>query len=225
MRHPTAAVLLVLVAACKTGGLPSDAKTTVMSFPDLDCADCGEDMARSLIQEQGVYKTAFDKRRVELTVVADPHIDAFALAETKKPEAEDWHIVRGAGLGRYLPWQKPPEGADVKEIAKDGADVADLAAHLVPGKVTVVDFSAKWCEPCRRLDEHVMELASKRSDMAYRKLDVGDWDTPLTAHYLNGVKELPYVMFFDKKSRRTQTMSGLDLERFDQLLDQAANAP
>ena len=27
---------------CKTGGLPSDAKTTVMSFPDLDCSECGE---------------------------------------------------------------------------------------------------------------------------------------------------------------------------------------
>ncbi len=216
---------LLLVGACKTGGLSSHAKTTVMSFPDLDCSDCGEDVARALIQEAGVYKTAFDKRRVELTVVADPRVDAFTLAESKKPHGESWHLVLGAGLGRYLPWEKPPEGADVQELSKDGADVADLSPHLVLGKVTVVDFSAKWCEPCRSLDEHVMAIAAKRSDVAYRKLDIGDWDTPIAAHYLNGVKELPYVMFFDKRGRRVETMSGLDLERFDRILDQASRTP
>lgn len=196
-----------------------------MSFPDLDCADCGETMARALIDEDGVYKTAFDKRRVELSVVAAPRIDALALARAKKPADERWHLVLGAGLGRYVPWRAPPDHADVSVIAEDGADVPDLAAHLVPGKVTIVDFSAKWCAPCRALDEHVVRIVSLRSDVAYRKVDVGDWDSPVGTHYLGGVKELPFVMFFDKKGRKVDTMTGLDLERFDRTLDRAAERP
>jgi thiol-disulfide isomerase/thioredoxin len=182
-------LVLTLTAACKSA-LPSDAKTTVMSFPDLDCSDCGETMARDLIEEDGVFRTAFDKHRVELTVVADPKVDAFALAQSKKPADEEWHLVLGAGKGAYLPWQPAPRDLDVSQIAKDGEDIPDLAPFIAKGKVTLMDFSAKWCEPCRRMDEHVLGLLATRRDLAYRKLDVGDWDTPLTAHWLAGVSEL-----------------------------------
>jgi len=211
-----------LTSACKSTGIPSDAKTTVISFPDLDCSDCGETMARTLIDEDGVYKTAFDKRRVELTVVADPKIDAFALATTKRPSDEHWHLLLGAGHGAYVPWQRAPESADVKEVAKNGEDVPDLRPFLAVGKVTIVDFSAKWCEPCRRMDEHVLALMAARSDVAYRKLDVGDWDTPLAAHYLAGVKELPHVLVFDRNGKEVATLSGLDLDGLDHAIDSAA---
>ena len=226
-RRPTpraahAIAALLLLASCKASGVPTDAKTTVLSFPDLDCSDCGEMLARSVIQHDGVYKTAFDKHRVELTVVAAPSIDALMLAKSAKPADEDWHLVAGAGQGRYLPWAPPPAGADVIQLSSDGTDVPDLAAHLAIGKVTIVDFSAKWCEPCRDLDAHVTEIIVQRSDVAYRKIDVGDWDTPIAARYLEGVKELPYVMFFDKKGQPVETMTGLDLPRFDRLLAAAA---
>jgi hypothetical protein len=48
--------------------------------------------------------------------------------------------------------------------------VPDLAPHRVRGKVTGVDFSAIWCEPCRKLDEHMMATVQRRPDVAYRKL-------------------------------------------------------
>ncbi|MEJ7734489.1 MAG: thioredoxin family protein [Polyangiaceae bacterium] len=214
---------LLALAACKSaGGVPGNASTTVLSFADLDCSDCGETMAKSLIQTDGVYKTSFDKRRAELTVVAEPNVDALALAEKQKPADEKWRLVRGAGKGRYLPWHTPPTGADVKQVAMDGEDVPDLSVHLSPGKVTVVDFSAKWCEPCRELDKHVLGLLEKRSDLAYRKLDVGDWDTPLGARYLKGVKALPHVLVFDKAGKQVAAISGLDLAGLDAALAKAS---
>ena len=86
---------------------------------------------------------------------------------------------------------------------------------MVKSKVTVVDFSAVWCEPCRTLDAHMMEVVRSRADVAYRKLDVGDWDTPLAQRYLKTVKELPYAIVYDKAGNKVDSISGLDLARLD----------
>lgn len=208
-------LLLALFISCKSAGIPSNAKTSVLSFAELDCSDCGDDMARALIKEEGVYKTAFDARRAELTIIADPSVDALALAQRKKPPSEEWRLLAGAGKGKYIAFQTPPAGSDVKQLSVDGQDVPDLSTHLVGGKITVFDFSALWCEPCRTLDAHVLKTVEARPDVAYRKLDVGDWDTPLASRYLKGIKQLPYVIVFDKNGKQVDAWSGLDLARFD----------
>lgn len=204
----------------------ANAATTVLSFQDLDCSECGDELAKEVVGAEGVFKTAFDKRKAELTVVAAPGVDALALALSKKPAEEGWTLVAGAGKGAYLAPVAVPQGADVKQVAKDGEDIGPLEPHLVAGKITIVEFGAKWCEPCRDVDEHVLAVAAKRSDVAYRKMDVGDWDTPLGARYLKGVKALPYVLVFDPAGTRVDAIDGLDLKRLDQAIEKAgATAP
>lgn len=220
-RRSALLALALLSVACKSSGIPSDARTTVLSFQDLDGGDGGDGLARALIQLDGVYRVAFDKRKAELSVLADPGVAVFALAQANKPKDEAWTLVEGAGKGRYLAWEAAPTGADVVEVAKDGEDVPDLAPHLAKGKITLVDFSAKWCDPCRELDAHVMKLLEARPDLAYRKLDVGDWDTPLGKRYLTGVKALPHVIVFDAAGNRVAALSGLDLPGLDAALAKA----
>ena len=106
MKKAWIVALLTFLVACASGGIPKDAKTTVISFTDLDCNDCGDDMARTLIKVEGVHKTAFDKRKAELTVIADPNLDVFALAEKNRPADEEWKLIPGAGKGSYLPWAR-----------------------------------------------------------------------------------------------------------------------
>ncbi len=221
MKRILAVLLLGFGVGC-AGGIPSDAKTTVLSFTELDCSGCGEDMAKTLINEDGIFKTAFNNRKAELTVIAEPDLDVFALALRKKPPSEEWELVAGAGKGNYIAWEKPKEGLDVIQVTTDGEDVESLEPHLAIGKVTIVDFSAKWCEPCRDLDKHVLKTLEGRTDLAYRKFDVGDWDTPLGARYLKEVKDLPYVVVFDKTGNRVGVVSGADLAALDALIKKAA---
>jgi thiol-disulfide isomerase/thioredoxin len=206
--------------------IPDDATTTVVSIAHLDRVARIDLVARTLIKIEGVYRVVFDRRRVELVVVTAPNVAAFELVDAlvAATPGAPLELANCPGKGSYAPWQAGPEGADVREVAKDGEDVADLTPHLVPGKLTVVDFAAKWCEPCRRMDAHVLARMEGRADLAYRKLDVGDWTTPLAKRYLTQAKQLPHVWVFDKQGKRIGVVSGLDLDTLDELIDRAATS-
>lgn len=110
-------------------------------------------------------------------------------------------------------------GPDIRTVSRD---VPSLTALLAPGKVTVVDFSATWCEPCRNLEEHLTSLVEKRNDVAYRKLDVGEGNTALARRYLANVRALPYVIVFDKRGAKVDAITGLDLARIDAAIERGA---
>lgn len=215
------ATFLLGTTAFATLACSAHQATTILSFKDLDCFDCGVEIAEALIQDPRVYRTRFDKRRVELTVVADPSFDALAVANSKRMKVDEWTLVPGAGHGSYAETAKPA-ALDIVEVSKDGADVPSLDALAVLGKVTIVDLYATWCGPCHDLDAHIVEVMLTRADLAYRRLDVGDWDTPLGQHYLTGVKELPYVLVFGPDGKRRATLTGLDLSKFDAAIAQAS---
>lgn len=77
----------------------------------------------------------------------------------------------------------------------------DLAAHLAPGKYTVVDFYASWCPPCRVLGPTLERLAAAESTrLALRKVDIVDWTMPVVDQY--GIESLPHLMLYDPEGKR-----------------------
>lgn len=205
-----------------TGCAPHPPIKTVVSIAKLDCADCGVELAKALSREPGVERTAFDRRRAEVKVLAAPEVDVLAAAR-RLSAGEAYALVAGPGRGGYLPPKPIPEGLDVAWIARDGADVADLASHRVSGKVTVLEFGAAWCEPCKVVDEHMVAVLQKRDDVAYRKLDVGDWDTPLAKHYLGEAPALPFLVVYGKEGGRVDAFGKLDLKRLDRAIAMGAS--
>ena len=87
-------------------------------------------------------------------------------------------------------------GGDVAEVARAGE-----AVDLVPvaGKVTVFDFWAEWCVPCKRLDELLIDAARRHPGrLAIRRVNVVDWDSPAARRYLAPRRyALPHVVVTD----------------------------
>lgn len=121
----------------------------------------------------------------------------------------------------FSPPKAPPVAADIVQIVKDGEALPAFEPHLVPGKVTVFDFHAVWCPPCRVVDEHLYPVVAKRTDVALRKIDVGAWDTPVAEQWLSEVAELPFIVVYDKRGKRVAQISGAKLQEIDKAIEEA----
>lgn len=209
MRTLALAVLLVLPTAAR-------AETTrVYSLQGADCESCADKVKGELKKVKGVKKVDFDKQKVEITVRMDEAVaDAAVVAAVERTGLK---AVIGAGHGAYLPAEKYPAGADMKVLSADGSAVGKLDALRVPGKYTVFDVHAEWCGPCRFVDARLREVVAARPDVAVRKLNVVDFDTPLARELGPRLEALPYVIVFDPAGKRTDIV-GADFGKLDKAL-------
>jgi thiol-disulfide isomerase/thioredoxin len=209
------AMASALMTAC--AGAPRDARTVTVSLEMVDCAECGSEIIEDLRRRPGVYEAQFNKRRAEITVVASPELDVLTIVKQLAAN-EGFSAVLGEGKGKYLERPAFPEGSDAQTVVEGGRDVPDLSVLLVKGKATVVDFSGIWCRPCRKIDEHMVKVLGEKKSVAYRRLDIGDWDTPLARRYLKDVPQLPYVIVYDANGKKVDEIVGVDLERLDKAI-------
>jgi len=87
-------------------------------------------------------------------------------------------------------------------VISDRGEQVDLPALLTVGKITIVDFYAEWCVPCQRISPQLEQLAKQDPDVVLIKIDIVNWNTPVTQQF--GIKSVPNMRVFD----RTKTQVG-----------------
>lgn len=210
---------LVLAGACDRAStsasteVPAEAAQTVVSLQEIDCQSCGMSVVTALNKTSGVYEATFDRETAEVTVAYDAAVvgpaQFIAVAHDLGYRASE-----GPGQGAYTPEVVFPQGLDVVQISENG-EATDIEAHRVKGKVTVFDFHAIWCGPCKKVDRHMLAVLRDHDDVALRKLNVVDWDSEVAKTYLRNVPNLPYVIVYGIDGKEVTKISGLKLDDLD----------
>ena len=203
MRHLIAAFMLAGLLDASTATAD---RSQVYSIQGVDCADCGTPIKSGLKKLKGVKKSAFDIHKVEITVTMDDRVTDQAVLDVIAQSGPGFKGTVGPGQGAYLPLETYPKGADVVMLTESGAAVGPLEKLRLPGKYTVFDVYADWCGPCRVVDAKLRELTETRRDIAVRKLNVVDFESPLARELGAKLKALPYVVVFSPDGRRTDLM-------------------
>jgi thiol-disulfide isomerase/thioredoxin len=190
-------------------------RTRVFSIQGAESLESGERIKAELKKVAGVKKATFDGPKAELTVrLADGVADDAVLSAVAR---SGFKAVAGAGQGAYRAGEAFPAGADIVVLSKDGAAVGPFEKLRVAGKYTVFDLYADWCGPCRQVDARLREIVAARQDVAVRKLNVVDFDTPLARQMGPGFEALPFVVVYSPSGKRTE-ITGLDLQKLDKAL-------
>lgn len=89
-------------------------------------------------------------------------------------------------------------------ICMDADDV--MAPDNTYEKVTVVDFSATWCAPCKRFAPVFEEVASEIDGADFVSVDIDKSPETATAF---GVNSVPTVIILDTKGRELRRFVGI----------------
>jgi thiol-disulfide isomerase/thioredoxin len=111
--------------------------------------------------------------------------DAVAKGANQRAAAEDAARIKAAALR-----------AEKIRIVSNGGQQVDLAALMTPGKITIVDFYAEWCGPCRRISPQLEQLAKDDPDVVLIKVDIVNWNTPVTQQF--GIESVPNMRVFGR---------------------------
>jgi thioredoxin 1 len=155
-----------------------------LSAPDLDSFNDYQE-AKGLIYYMGQWMTETEgQRQYEKAMMAR--------------DLEDARVQRGKIEVARQKKQHVMATTPIVDIRQGGRRITkqDL---VVPGKITVVDFYADWCGPCKAADPY-LKAFTQDPDVVLRKVDIVSWRTAVTQQWK--IRSIPNMRVYDRNGNQ-----------------------
>ncbi len=210
---------LILVAARAAALAASEPLT--FTVVGIDCEACAPPILRALKGVPGVRDPKLDWKAGTATVNVPDGFDREKIRVA----------IRDAGFEAVFSGEErhdlQPLPEDVRRTldiasASDGEKI-DVAKTIVLGKVTVLDYWAEWCNPCRLLEARLQHLVQANPRLAVRRVNVGKWDNAAAKQATSAfrVESLPYVRVYDTRGKFVGAETGGAWDRIVKLVEKA----
>ena len=196
------------------------ATTLTFNVPSIDCSGCAAPVAKTLAAVAGVSNVRVDWKQKRATVDVPQDFDRELL---RKAMLNAGYEVQFAGEKNRGLQPLPAEVLKTLDIkAFDGSRPLDFKAVAAPGKITIVDFYADWCGPCKVLELRLQHLVQGKN-IAVRRVNVGKWDNAAAKQATRDFRlaSLPYLRIYDANGRlAAEIRDGM----WDEILDAVEKA-
>ncbi|KAI9325102.1 thioredoxin-domain-containing protein [Zopfochytrium polystomum] len=97
---------------------------------------------------------------------------------------------------------------------------SEFNEYINSSKLTVVDFTAAWCGPCKMVAPRFEALSKKYPEFNFLKVDVDENRSVASTH---GVRAMPTFMLF-RSGKRLEEVVGADIVKVERLVESHGKA-
>ncbi len=211
-KHVVLLLLLTLAGSVLGLGNEKTRPTLEFSVAGMSCADCAQSATKALKKIRGVRTITVD--------FASQHAVLEATREITREQIEE--ALSTLGFEARFPGDTILQ--PLSEEEKAGLDIATasqgkafaLADHLAAGKITIFDYYADWCGPCRLLTPKLERLLLKYDELALRTVDISSWESE-AAQQAN-LPGLPYVRIYGPQGKLLGSVQGNQILRVEEVI-------
>lgn len=184
----------------------------------MTCQGCVNTATQTLKKVKGVDSVSVDLDSKRAVVVADSNVTKDDLKKSLEAKTNFEALFSGETLPQPLS-EEEKKGLDI--ITIKGGDKINFKDHLTEGKITIFDFYADWCGPCKVFAPKAERLLLEYDNLALRKVDIVDWKSALAKQLTKDYKmpALPFTLTFDDKGNFLGKVEGNDIEKVKEIIN------
>jgi len=204
---------LVIIAILVLGSVFSFGQTTqthTFTVEGMTCDGCAQGLTEALQKIEGVESVSVDFNSKTAKVIATNEVTI----QTIKAAVKDRNfeaLFEDETLLKPLT-EEEKKGLDIV-VVKGGGKIK-FKDHLAAGKITIFDFYADWCGPCRVFSPKVERFIKDNPNVSLRKVDIVTWKSELSKQLTKDYQmpALPFILIFDEKGKLLGKVEGNRME-------------
>lgn len=194
------------------------AQTTEHNFiiEGMSCQACANTATNAIKTLKGVDSVWVDIDTKKTIVIGK--VSQQELREIIDTETNFETLFEGEQLQKPLS-KEALNKLDYKEI--NGGEKLKFKENLAANKITIFEFHATWCVPCKVYGPKVEHLVNDNAEkLALRKVDVVNWKSALAKQLTKDYElpGLPFTIVMDDKGNFLGKVKGNDIETLKKII-------